>query len=209
MKKIMDKLYSKIKLNKKILVFLTIISLTALITGSLFVVFLDKSDKTLTTNYLNELISSITNSKIDYFSILTNSFISNALIIVSIWLLGISIIGIPIIIYLYFSQIFTIGFAIGSIILKYGYKGLVLSFLYLFPHNFLVIIYLIILVSYAISLSIKLIGAITKKKQLDFKNISNKYLLILGICLLLSILSTLYETFGFTYLIKLIYRIIK
>lgn len=209
MKKLMDKLFSKIKFNKKILIFLTTISFIALITGALFVVFLDKSDKTLVTQYISEFITNITNKKVDYLSLLKNSFISELLIVIGIWLLGISIIGIPIIIYLYFSQVFIIGFTLGSIILRYGYKGILLSFLYLFPHNFLIMISLLILVSYAISLSIKLIQAIVKKKQLDFKNISNKYLLVLGICTLFNILAILYETFGFTYLIKVILSVFK
>ena len=209
MKKKMDRLISKIKLNKKLFIFLIIISLIALISGSLLVVLLDKTDKEIVTNYLTNFINDISQNKIDYISTLKDSLISNAILIIGIWLLGISVIGIPIIIFLYFTQIFTFGFALGTIILNYRFKGILLAFIYTFPNYLILFSTLLILVSYSIILSLKLITTIIKRKQIDFKIISNKYLLILLFSILSGLIFSLYEAFLLPNIIKLIIPILN
>lgn len=207
MKKILDKL--SIKINKKVLVFLMVLALIALISGSIFVVMLDKPDKLLVTNYLNEFIDNICKNKVDYLFVLKDSLISNIALIISIWLLGISVIGIPIILFLFFSQIFTFGFALASIILNYKFKGLLLAFLYTFPNYIIYFMALFLIVSYSLILSIKFIYSIINKKQIDFKIVSNRYLLVLTFSLIAIILCSLYETFVFPSIIRLITPILK
>ena len=204
MKKLMDKLLSKIKLNKKIFVFLIVIFFIAFISGSILFVLLDQSDKTITTNYLNSFMNTMLESKINYFQILTNSLISSIILVFGIWLLGISVIGIPVILFLYFSQVFTFGFMLSSIFLSYKFKGGIFAFIYTFPHYLIFLITLLILTTYSILLSIKLITAIIQKKQLDFKLIFNKYLFILLFSIVSVIICSLCETFVFTNIIKLI-----
>ena len=209
MKKTRDKLLSKIKLNKKIFLFLIIISFIAFISGSILVVLLDKSDKSIIDTYLTNFINNISQNKIEYISVLNNSLITNLGVILGIWLLGISVIGIPIIVFLYFSQIFTFGFLLASIFFKYKLKGTILVLLYTVPHYLLYFIMLIILTSYSITLSIKLINSIIKKKQIDSRIIFNKYLWILLFSITTILLTSLYETFIFTNIIKLIASIFK
>lgn len=204
MKKLMDKLLSKIKLNKKIFIFLIVISLIAFISGSILVVLLDKSDKIIITNYFTDFLNNMSQNKIDYFQILSNSLISNLILVIGIWLLGISVIGIPIILFLYFSQMFTFGFMLSSIFLNYKLKGMIFAFIYTFPHYLIFLIILLILTTYSILLSIKLITAIIKKKQIDFKLIFNKYLFVLLFSVIAVIICSLYETFALSNIIKLI-----
>jgi len=209
MKKFMDKLVSKIKLNKKILVFLLIISMIALISGSVLVVLLDKSDKTIINNYLTNFINDLSQNKIEYVSVLKDSLVSNTILILGIWLLGISVVGIPIVLFLSFSQIFTFGFSLASIFLNYKFKGLILALIYAFPHYLIYILMLLLLTSYSITLSVKLITTIFNKKQLDFKIISSKYLRILLISIIIIIFYGLYEAFVLPNIIKLIIPILK
>lgn len=209
MKRIMDKLLSKIKLNKKILMFLLIISIIAFISGSIFVVLLDKSDKAVINTYFINFINDLAQNKIDYIFVLKNSLISNIILILSIWLLGISVVGIPIVLFLHFSQIFTFGFGIASIILNYKFKGLILALIYTFPNCLVYILMLLVLTSYSIMLSIKLIITIFKKKQLDFKVISSKYAMILLTSFIISMFYSLYEAFILPNIIKLIIPILK
>ena len=209
MKQIMDKLLCKIKLNKKVFVFLSIISVIALISGSLLVVLLDKSDKTLINTYLTNFMNDLSQNKIEYISVLKDSLISNVVLILGIWLLGISVIGIPVVLFIYFSQIFTFGFALASLILNYKFKGLMLALIYTFPYYLIYLIVLIILTSYSVVLSLKLITNVIKKKQMDFKIISNKYLYILLFSFIAIILCSLYETFALPNLIKIIIPILK
>ena len=112
----MDKLLSKIKLNKKIVIFLAIISGIAIISGSLLVVLLDKSDKIMISSYLTNFINDLSQYKIEYISVLEDSLINYITLILGIWLLGISVIGLPILLLMFFSKTFILGFSIGSII---------------------------------------------------------------------------------------------
>lgn len=209
MKKYLDKLLSKVRLNKKIILFLIIISVIAFISGSLLVVLLDKGDKQLVNNYLIDFISDLSHNKIEYLSVFKNSLISNIVLVLGIWSLGISVIGIPIVLFLHFSQIFTFGFSLASIILKFGFKGLILAFIYTFPHYLMFIFMLIQLTSYSMLLSIKLITTIFRKKQIDFKLISNRYLLILLFSFIIVLIYSLYETFALPNIIKLIIPILN
>ena len=68
MRKTMDKLLSKIKLNKKITIFLVIISTIAFISGSILVVLLDKTDKNTISTYLNDFVNKLSQIKIEYLS---------------------------------------------------------------------------------------------------------------------------------------------
>lgn len=209
MKETMDKLLSKIKLNKKIIIFLLIISLVALVSGSLLVVMLDKGDKNTLVGYLNDFIKNISQNKIEYLSVLKSSLITNIALVLGIWLLGISVIGIPIILFLFFSQIFTLGFSLASIFITYKFKGILFALIYIFPHYLILLFALLLVVSYSLVLSLKLILTIIKKKQIDFKIVSNKYLIILGVSTLLITFCSLYETFALPNIIKLIIPILK
>ena len=207
--KIMDKLKNAIVINKKMIICLIVIVLVGIITGSLLVAVLNESDKNLVTEYINTFFNNIKDNKLNYIDTLKNSIISNMSLIIVIWLLGISIIGVPIITFLYFCKSFILGFSLSSIIMHYKIKGCLIAFLYIFPHQIINIIMLTILMTYALSLSFKLISSFFKKKTIDFKIIMKKYLVILLFSLLISIISSLLEVFLMPKLIKMVIPLIK
>ena len=63
------------------------------------------------------------------------------------------------------------------------------------PHQIVNLLTLIYVGVYAIKLSLYLIETIFKKKNLSFKNITNRYLMVLGFAVIVLIISSLYETF--------------
>lgn len=207
MKKMWDKFKSIFTINKKLLVFLSIISVIAIIAGSILVVLLSNEDKTLTMNYINTYFENISNNKLDYVNALKNSLISNILFVLMIWLLGISVIGVPVIIIMYFSKVFTLGFSISTIISMFKAKGCLYAFLYVFPHHIISLITYVYLITYAIAVSIKLLNAFIKKKSIDFKPIINKYKLVLGVSLIIVIIMSLLEIFLSPFLMKFVLKI--
>ncbi len=209
MKKKMDKLKEYLKMNKKIFIFLLVLFIVALVAGSIFSVTLNDSDTALVNTYLENYINSINDNTIIFKDTLINSISSNLIITVIIWLLGISVIGLPIIIFLFFYKCFVIGFAISSILMKYKVKGLLLSIFYIFPHHIINILLTMVLISYAFIISIKIINAVIKRKEISFKDITYKYLVILGLTCLILIFSSLYEAFIVPKLIKLIMPLIS
>lgn len=194
MNRLVDKLKKKITINHKMFLFLFILFIIGLITGSLFVTILKESDQTLIKDSLSTFFNGITKNTLGLEKTFVSSLLSQILSIFMIWLLGISIIGIPIVIILYFSKAFTLGFSIGSILFHYKLKGILLAIGYIFPHHILNFIVYTILSIYSLSLSMKLLNALLHKKKIDFHFILNKYLFILIFSLVGIILSTTFET---------------
>ena len=209
MKLKMDKLKLNIKRNKKLLVFLIALGIIGIITGSVFNVLLNETDKTLVTSYITNFFNNITNNTLDNVLALKNGFISEISYILIIWLLGISIIGILIILFMYFSKFFILGFSISSIISNYSFKGCILSLSYIFPHKIINIIIYTILTLFTLKVSGKILYTIIRREKLDFKIVLNKYLIILLVSIGIIILTTLFEVFITPIIIKLFIPIIS
>lgn len=198
-----------VKINKKIFIFLTLLFIIGILFGAFFIVMLDNSDKNLVTTYITDFIANIKNGKINYFGNYLNLNIETTIFIISIWLLGISVIGTPIMLFLYFSKAFTLGFSIGAFILKYNAKGILLAFIYTIPHALILTFLYIILLNYAITLSFKLITSFLKRKNIDFKVIMQKYSLILLVVFIGMILVNAYEIFIVPKIFEIILKILN
>lgn len=206
---IIDKLRYKTLDNKKIIYFLFGLSIIGLIMGSFFTTILSSSDKSLTQEYISNFMNNIISKNTNYISVLINSFFSNSSFILLIWLLGISIIGIPIVLFMFFSKIFIVSFSVSSFILTYKFKGLLLAFFYVFPsHIFSLIIYLLVSL-YSIKMSVNLIHSIFKKKEVNLKKFIKRYLIILGIGIIGIVISSLYETFVVPFILSKLAFLVK
>ena len=205
----MKNIWDKLKISKKMLYFLLIITVIALISGSLFTIILDKTDQSLLKDSLNTYILNIRLNNIDIFKSFYHLMLSEILTILFIWLLGISVIGLPIIILLYFSKTFILGFSIGGLVINYKFKGLLFAVISTFPHQLIYIGIYTLLVAYALNLSLKLLNSIVFKKILDFKKIINKYLVIGALTIIAITLAITYETLLLPNIIKLLFSVFK
>ena len=207
--KLMDKLKHLIKFNKKLIVFLMVLMIVAITSGSLFVTILNNEDNLLITEHLKKFIDIIENNKVDYLFVLKNNLINNIGYIILIWLLGISIIGLPIIICMFFVKSFILGFSIGAIMATFGTKGILLALIYAFPGQIVSLLFILFLMMYAMSFSFKLIYTILKKQTINFKIMINRYLIILLIVFICILLMTLYDTYLLPKIIKSFIHFIK
>ena len=151
----MDKLKGTIKVNKKTLLFFTILLIIGIIAGSIFMAILSETDKKLVTDYFNNYISNIENNKLNYLESIKNGLFNNLLYIIIIWILGISIIGIPIVTIMFFIKSFTLGFSIASIVFNYKLKGCLLNFINIFPHQMIYFLIYMLITTYSIFFSLK------------------------------------------------------
>lgn len=191
LKKLLDKL---LNVDKKTLLFLFIISIIGIVTGALYMTVLKSQDKELVLNSLNEFMNSIKNFTLST-DLFKNNLIINLLYTLIIWILGISIIGLPIVVFIIFFKSFLVSFSLSSFIIKYKFKGIIYGIIYVFPHSILNLIIYIYLGIYSIKLSSIIINSIIYKKNINFKNIINYYFKLLLIAIIIIILSTIYETF--------------
>lgn len=209
MKKEMDKLSKFFNLSKRTLIFLLGLLIIGIICGSLFNVIISKSDQVVVNDYLANFFNKIMNNKLNFINNFRDAIIFNYLYILLIWILGISIIGLLVILFMFFGKAFTLGFTIAAIIKNYGVKGCLLSLAYVFPHYILNVFVFAILTVYALSLSIRMIKCIVKRKTIDFKPIMKKYTFVLIGCLIAVLITSLYESLIMPNILKYILKIIK
>ncbi len=207
MNKIMDKLNKRVTINRKLFIFLFLLFIIGLLVGSLFTTILKDSDQTLVKDSLNNFLTSINKNQLKVETTFLPALFSQIVYVLSVWLLGVSILGLPIVIILYFSKSFTLGFSIGSLLYHYHTKGILLSIAYIFPHQIINFFIYTILTIYSLSLSLKLLDSLIHKKRLDFRFILNKYLFILILSLVGVIITSSLEIFVMPKLISYILKI--
>ena len=190
--------------QKKFYFFLIGLIIVGILAGILFLFVISDEDKLLVTNELTSFFNSIKDgNSINYGTSLLNSIITNLLYVVLIWLLGISIIGLPIILFMLAIKSFIVGFSASSIVAIYGFKGVLGAIAYTFPHHIIFLLLLVLLGFYAISFCIKLFKYLFLKQMINFKDSMQRYLKILMLCCIMAIVISLFETFISTYFIKL------
>ena len=150
--------------NKKINFFIMTIIVLGIISGSIFLIMLSKTDKNSIIFQIQTFFQNVAKGKIDNGLALRNSLIINYLFIAIIWILGFSLIGILINIFLTYIKGFIVGFSISSLFLTYGYKAVLASILYSFPSQILNIIVVSILSIYSIMFSQNILKIIVSKK---------------------------------------------
>jgi stage II sporulation protein M len=108
--------------------------------------------------YLNQFFSQIENGKLaEESDLFRQSFFHNVKFIGLMWLLGISIIGLPIILVLLFMKGMVVGFTVGFLVNQMGLKGFFLAFVSILPQNFIIIPVFIVTASVTVMFSLKMI----------------------------------------------------
>ncbi|HPF83609.1 MAG TPA: stage II sporulation protein M [Bacilli bacterium] len=209
MKKLMDKFKKYFIVNKKIFFFLSILLIIGIISGTIFSIVITDTDSKSVTDYLANYLDSIKNNSINLFDSFFSSSLSSIMISIIIFLLGLSVIGIPIIFIIFFYKSFIFGFTIGSILINYKVKGILLSIIYMLPHHVINILVLIVFIIYAYIISLSLVKAFFKREEINFKAITYKYLIMFIIVIGINILLSLYGSIIVPKLIKLILPILN
>ena len=208
MKKYMDKLKSNIRINKNLFVFLVVIIAVGIASGSVFVTLLNNDDKVLVSNYLNDFLGNLNSNSLNYEGAFINTVVFTLGLALLIWLLGISVIGFALILLLLFIKAFSLGFSIASIIINFNFKGILIAGAYVIPHHIINLMIYLLISSYSLVLSYRLINSFTKKKNFEFKGVFNRYLFILGFSLIILLLSVFYEVYLAPKLINVIVNLL-
>lgn len=185
------------RVNKKYFVFITIIFFIAIMSGSIFTLTLNDTDTNIVSEFFSNYLENI--NKINYINSFVNSLISNIFVVMIIWLLSYSIIGLPIIILIFFYKSFIIGFSISGIIINYKIKGLLMSLLYIFPHQILFILALLYLLVFSVIMSINLFYAVFKHENIRFSSNNNLIIIFVSI---ITLLCSIYDSFMLPLIMK-------
>ena len=84
------------------------------------------------------------------------SYFSQLKYIGFIWILGISIIGLPLILFYYLQKV-VVGFTVGFLVSQHGWNGLLLAFVSVLPQNLIIIPVFLVMTTIAASFSLRMI----------------------------------------------------
>ncbi len=178
-----------------------------IITGSIFIMVINTNDKSLVVEHITKFFSNVNSSDYSYLDSLKNMLSLNYFYVIVIWVLGLSILGILVNIFLTYLKGFIIGFTTSSLIITYGFKSILAVILYIIPHTLINSLVIIILTIYSITFSRYLLIQIFQKKDMKTKNFMKKYLIILLIAVALTLVSSISEVYLFPFLLKLIIQL--
>lgn len=192
----------KAKISKnKLLIKILLMTLVFIILGILYISILSDGNKVLIEKNLSSFFNSI--NKLNYNQAFIKCFLSNTFYILSIWLLGISILGIPFILLILILKSFILGFSISSILYFYKFKGIIICIIYIIP--LIINLLLMILLSYySIQFSKNLNKLLFSKKDVNFQNVMKRYIKILLASLLVILASSLIEIYLIPNILKLL-----
>lgn len=194
--------------SKKLNIFILSIIILGIILGSIFSTIITQNDQNLVIEKIKLFITNISDNSLNTITSFKNSISINLIYIIIIWILGMTLIGIPINTFLLFIKNFILGFSLSSFILTYSYKGLILSSIYLIFGELLTIITLSILTTYSIIFSSKLLKHIFKSNTPnEIPKYLKNYSLIFVISIILCLVSSISESFLVPTLVKLIIKL--
>ncbi|MBR0324515.1 MAG: stage II sporulation protein M [Selenomonadales bacterium] len=122
-----------------------------------------------------------------------------------VWLLGFTMIGIPCIFFLVFTQGFILGFTVGFFIHEYILQGALFAVMGVLPQQLLFVPSMLFTALCAVSLSILLIRRCMSRTTVQLRRYIVRYLAILPLMLLITFVGILVEVYVSPMLLKGIY----
>lgn len=189
----MKKIINKLK-DKKQFILIFVICIVAFIIGVLLPSILNEENRKIIETSLNSFFDTIKNNQLKTNELLFKTLTSTIIMDLILWLLGISIIGIPIVIILLGYKSLSLGFTISSIISTYKLNGVIKALIYIVPNIINLFIFFVISY-YSISFSLMLFNYLFRKKEYNKRIIVNRYLKLLVISIIILIFSSVIETY--------------
>ncbi len=141
MKNVKKVIEEHIARNIKIYFILIIIFLLGLIIGLIVVNNSSGEQQKAISSYISNFVSELKNgSKLDYFKLLKSSFVDYLFLVIILWFMSSTVIGIPIVYGMIGYKGFCMGYTISSVVMALGTgKGMAFAICSLLIHNIIII----------------------------------------------------------------------
>jgi len=141
-----------------IYLFVVVLFLMGVIFGAVIVNSLSFTQKEDLFYYLSQFFGQAAKGEVHAArDLFLQSFFHNSKFIGLIWILGISIIGLPVILIMLFIKGVTVGFTVGFLVNQMGWNGFLLSFVSILPQNLIIIPVFIIMAALSVMFSLRMI----------------------------------------------------
>ncbi|MFD2630752.1 stage II sporulation protein M [Oceanobacillus kapialis] len=201
-----------IKNHATIYLFMIILFMTGIVFGAILVNSMNIVQKQDLIFYLERFFGQLNDQQVtENSTILKNSFFYHVKYLLLLFILGLSVIGLPIVWVLLFIKGLVVGFSVGFMVNQLGMDGFLLATFSIAPQNILIIPIYIVAGSLAMIFSLKLLGKLfTQKVSQPVFQPFGRYATIFGFLLILSFAAALLETYvsneAMTYIIKSFYQ---
>ncbi|KKI93079.1 stage II sporulation protein M [Bacillus sp. SA1-12] len=202
-----------LKDHSSIYLFVFVLFLMGVIFGAIIVNSMNLSQKEDLFYYLNRFFGQVAEGKVassaDMFH---QSFFHNLKYLGLMWILGVSIIGLPVILVMLFIKGIVVGFTVGFLVNQLGLKGFLLSFVTVLPQNVLLIPAFIIMCSVAIAFSLKIIKQLFVKKSNSLEapfTLFMRYVIVFLFIGVMAIAASGFEAYASPFLMKNIVELVS
>lgn len=121
-----------------------------------------------------------------------------------IWLLGLTVVGLPAVALIIFTRGFVIGFTVGFLAEQLGYKGILFAFFSVLPQNLLAVPAILAVGAAALSFSLLLVGARLQHRRFQFLAEFAGYTVLVASACVVLVAAGLVEAFVAPVFIKLL-----
>lgn len=195
-KRMGQQLQQYLKENKSLYLFTIVLFTMGIIFGAILVNSLAESQKQELLAFLQYFFVNIEKSGIPNPKLHFQQAFGHYLKTVGIlWILGLSIIGLPMILLLLFLKGIVVGFTVGFLVNQMGWNGVMFSLMGVLPQNMLVVPALIIVGVAGISFSLRLIKTRLLSRHDRIIPYFASYSMLVGWMLIVLTLAAVFETF--------------
>ncbi|SFA97662.1 MULTISPECIES: stage II sporulation protein M [unclassified Bacillus (in: firmicutes)] len=197
--------------NSSIFLFVVVLFLMGVIFGAVVVNSLSFTQKEDLFSYLSQFFGQVSDGKVAAANdLFRQSFYHNIKFIGLMWVLGISIIGLPVILILLFIKGMVVGFTVGFLVNQMGWNGFLLAFVSILPQNLIIIPIFIIIAAVSISFSLRMVQMqFMKKYSQPILPLFRRYLTALVVAIILLAVSSAVEAYLSPDLMKTVVHTIK
>ena len=151
--------------HSSIFLFIVVLFLMGVIFGAIVVNSMSITQKEDLFYYLSQFFGQVSDGTVtEDNDLFLQSFFHNSKFIGLMWILGISIIGLPIILILLFLKGMVVGFTVGFLVSQMGWKGFLLAFASILPQNLIIIPVFILMAAFSVIFSMRMIKRQFMKK---------------------------------------------
>ncbi|WP_349407646.1 stage II sporulation protein M [Pseudalkalibacillus sp. SCS-8] len=146
--------------HSSIYTFTVVLLMMGIVFGAVIVNSLSLMQKQDLFHYLNRFFGQVSEGDMaSAAAMFAQSFFHYLKYMGLIWLLGLSIIGVPVILVLLFLKGMVVGFTVGFLVNQMGWQGFLLSFVSVLPQNLILIPAFVLVTTAAVAISMTLIKA--------------------------------------------------
>lgn len=204
MKKLINSVYEVIDDSKIIFLWVLLFLLIGIVLGSCTVYYMSDFNKVEIGTYFSEFLSFLGTNKISYLQVLLRSIFNIAPIVLIIVLLGFTLIGCPVILFIDLVKGYILGFTFALLASILGGKGIILLALGIVIQQIIFVPCIIILSTVAVKNSIIKIKEGIGKERLKNSRINKNYMKVQSILSAILIIGIFIETYISPNLIKLV-----